>query len=102
MPPRHVASGSERIGEPGDGRYVSSYDDEALVIAVGDVLVKAAVPAGSPVSQRRFDDLREAAGHPNLPSARQIATRLELAWPAVVERHIVLAVRRAASLQAVT
>lgn len=65
------------------GRWASTYDRNALFKLVADVARFAVARDPHSISQRLWDDSRAAAGHATAPSARQITTRLKLAWEEV-------------------
>lgn len=72
-------------------RFKSEYRDGELPQLIADV-ARVAVPQDAvSVSTRRWDAHRDAAGHPNAPSARQITARINkagrhvLGWPRIVE-----------------
>lgn len=67
------------------GRFESRFTDEGLFAAVGEVIAEITIAADAPVSTRRFDQAaKQSERHHDLPSARQIATRLHRSWPEVV------------------
>lgn len=72
-------------------RFQTAYRDDELLGLVHDVAVVARPDDAATVSTRVWDRAREQAGHPNAPSARQVATRLNpagrhvLSWPRIVE-----------------
>lgn len=66
------------------GRWYSKYDSKGLLVAVRDVALAADADEPDKVSQRKWDAHRGAGGHSDAPSARQICTRLKLAWSEVL------------------
>jgi hypothetical protein len=77
---------------PTTRQFASSYPTvESLLDAVRDVSLVARPELPTEVTTRAFDDARQAAGHPLLPSARAICKRLgrrgaPMPWAKVLER----------------
>lgn len=61
----------------------SRYSDAELPGLVADVCRAANRASPASVSQSQFDDFREAAGHPEAPTAKRICARLHRAWEVV-------------------
>jgi hypothetical protein len=64
------------------GRFRSAYRDDELVWLV----VEARGRVDGPLSQRRFDELRNGLGRPRAPRAAQITRRLGMGWSELVDR----------------
>jgi hypothetical protein len=73
------------VGEPDARlRFQSRYDLRALVSVIAEVAKAADPKAPEKVSQRRYDEARTRAGHPDAPTAKQTAARLGRPWSEVL------------------
>lgn len=66
-------------------RFTSVYSDDQLLEAVVLVSRHARPDAPERTTQQQFDDARTAGGHPDCPSARQIAARISRPWREILE-----------------
>jgi len=72
------------MGSSNGSRFTSKYDERGLVAVVREVAAHCQPDDPEGVSTRAFDAARAGAGHPDLPTAKQISSRLKRPWAQVL------------------